>query len=65
MGDDYMRCPKCGGTVSEVEVIYPRTDEHEERRVKAYICQYCLFVFSQSDDEKTNTDHSFRNENQV
>lgn len=49
-------CPKCGGTVSEVEVIYPRTDEREERRVKAYICQHCLFVF--------NTD-SFRNENQV
>jgi uncharacterized protein with PIN domain len=58
MGDDYMRCPKCGGTVSEVEVevIYPRTDEREERRVKVYICQHCLFVF--------NTD-SFRNENQV
>ena len=56
MGDDYMRCPKCGGTVSEVEVSYPRTDEREERRVKAYICQHCLFVF--------NTD-SFRNENQV
>jgi rubredoxin len=56
MGKSDVRCPKCGGTVSEVEVIYPRTDEREERRVKAYICQHCLFVF--------NTD-SFRNENQV
>jgi len=54
--EDVEVCPKCGGTVSEVEVIYPRTDEREERRVKAYICQHCLFVF--------NTD-SFRNENQV
>jgi len=58
-----MRCPKCGRTANKVEVIYPRTDEHEERRVKAYICPHCLYVFSEPDIENSNS--SFRNENKV
>jgi len=53
-------CPKCGGTVSEVEVIYPRTNEQEERRGRAFICQSCLYVFSESDAENNN--YTFRNE---
>jgi len=49
MGKSDVRCPKCGKATNEVELIYPRTDEQEERRERAFICQSCLYVFSESD----------------
>ena len=63
MGKSDIRCPKCGKAANEVELIYPRTDEQEERRERAFICQNCLYVFSESDAENNN--YTFRNENQV
>jgi DNA-directed RNA polymerase subunit M/transcription elongation factor TFIIS len=60
MGKSDVRCPKCGKATNEVELIYPRTDEQDERRERAFICQSCLYVFGESDNENTN--NSFRNE---
>jgi DNA-directed RNA polymerase subunit M/transcription elongation factor TFIIS len=47
--EDVEVCPKCGKATNEVELIYPRTDEQDERRERAFICQNCLYVFSESD----------------
>jgi len=54
MGKLYVKCPKCSKAANSVELIYPRTDEYEEKRVKAFICPHCLYVFNEPDDEKTN-----------
>jgi len=54
MGKSDVRCPKCGKATNEVELIYPRTDDYEEKRVRAHICPRCLYVFNEPDDEKTN-----------
>jgi len=56
MGKSDVRCPKCGKTANEVELIYPRTDEQDERRERAFICQNCLYVFGKPDVENTNND---------
>ena len=58
--EDVEVCPKCGKATNEVELIYPRTDEQDERRERAFICQNCLYVFSESDVENNN--YSFQNE---
>jgi hypothetical protein len=58
--EDVEVCPKCGKATNRVELIYPRTDDYEEKRVRAIICPHCLYVFSEPDDKKTN--NSFRNE---
>ena len=63
MGKSDVRCPKCGKATNGVELIYPRTDEQEERRELAFICQSCLYVFGESDVENNN--YSFRNESLV
>ena len=60
MGKSDIRCPKCGKATNRVELIYPRTDEQDEWRVQAFICQNCLYVFSESDAENNN--YTFRNE---
>jgi len=60
MGKSDVRCPKCSKAANEVELIYPRTDEQEERRERAFICQSCLYVFGESDAENNN--YTFRNE---
>ena len=56
MGKSDVRCPKCGKATNEVELIYPRTDEQDERRERAFICQNCLYVFGKPDVENTNND---------
>ena len=63
MGKSDVRCPKCGKATNEVELIYPRTDDYEEKRVMAIICPHCLYVFGESDVENNN--YSFRNESLV
>jgi rubredoxin len=60
MGKSDVRCPKCGKATNGVELIYPRTNEQEERRIKAFMCENCLYVFSESDVENNN--YSFQNE---
>jgi len=56
MGKLYVKCPKCGRITNSVELIYPRTDDYEEKRVRAIICPHCLYVFSEPDVENTNND---------
>ena len=54
MGKPFARCPKCGRTANGVELIYPRTDEYEEKRVNAFICPHCRYLFAEPNDEKTD-----------
>jgi rubredoxin len=63
MGKSDVRCPKCGRATKKVQLIYPRTDDYEEKRVRAIICPHCLYVFGESDVENNN--YSFRNESLV
>ena len=62
MGKSDVRCPKCGKATNEVELIYPRTDDYEEKRVRAIICPHCLYVFSEPDVENTNNDQEMKND---